>query len=221
LFDGDADRLIAIDEKGEILDGDEIIAICAIYYSQAKRLKDNRVVTTVMSNLGLEKALEKNGITLERTAVGDRYVVEKIKKEGLSLGGEQSGHLIFHDSSTTGDGVLAALCLLEVVLRSKKPLSVLRHSMQKLPQVLESFQVSQKIPLDNLPSLKKLLKDKEKELSGRGRILFRYSGTENKARLMLEGEDKTLIRKMAKEIKTLAISLLTKSSKSRETEASL
>ena len=212
-LDGDADRLVAIDEKGEVLDGDELMAICAIYYSQTARLKNKRVVATVMSNLGLEKALEKNGISLERTAVGDRYVVEKIRKEKLSLGGEQSGHLIFHDSSTTGDSVLAALCLLEVLLTTKKPLSQLRLCMQKLPQKTLSFSVRQKIPLDSLPTLKALIVKKEKELAGKGRILFRYSGTENKARLMLEGEDKELINKIAEEISSLAKSLLAHKSK--------
>lgn len=196
-LDGDADRLIVVDEKGQVVDGDEILAICGIHYLEHHRLQGNRLVCTVMSNMGLERALKPFGGRLIRTQVGDRYVVEAMRQGGYNLGGEQSGHLVFHDSSTTGDGILAALCLIEILIEKQKPMSELRRCMEKVPQLTKSFAVNSKPDLSQLPGLQSQLKKIEDELASEGRVLFRYSGTESKARIMIEGADEQRIAELA------------------------
>lgn len=199
-FDGDADRLIVVDDKGEIVDGDQIMAICAHYMQEAGRLKKSTVVATVMSNMGLEIAMEKIGVKVLRTKVGDRYVVDEMRRGGYNLGGEQSGHLVFADSSTTGDGILAALHLLEIVQETGRTISDLKDCMETLPQVLKNVNVEKKIPLEDLPKVKESIASCESKLGAKGRVLFRYSGTENLARIMLEGEDSSELEGMACEI---------------------
>lgn len=199
-LDGDADRIQLVDHKGEILDGDEILAICANYYFSKGTLLGNGVVSTIMSNMGLDIALSKIGVKVIKTNVGDRYVMEAMRQGGYNLGGEQSGHLIFRDSSTTGDGILAGLHLLEIMIEKAKPLSDLKKIIKKLPQVLKSFEVKEKIPLEELPNLKKKISSIEKKLGQKGRVLFRYSGTENKARIMVEGENQSQINQYAQEL---------------------
>ena len=199
-LDGDADRVIICDEFGEIVDGDQIMAINALNMKESGVLRKNTVVATVMSNMGLELFLKDNGMRLVRTQVGDRYVVEYLRNNGLNFGGEQSGHIIFMDYLTTGDGILAALQTLSVMKRSGKRLSELGKIIQKFPQVLVNFKVKEKKDLDSIPEVVRVIKGAEKNLKGRGRILVRYSGTEMKARVMVEGEDKGRIEKMAEEI---------------------
>lgn len=196
-FDGDADRVIVVDEKGEVLDGDEIMAICGLSYLERGLLKGNTVVATIMSNMGLDLALKKKGAHLIRTQVGDRYVVEQMRKDGYTLGGEQSGHLIFRDSSTTGDGILAALKLLAVMLEKGRSASELKTCMEKFPQVTQSVAVKSKVATEDMPDVHKLLHAMEKKLGDKGRVLFRYSGTESKARIMLEGPHQDELKKMA------------------------
>lgn len=199
-LDGDADRLIVVDDSGEIVDGDQILAICAEHMHREGKLKKSTVVSTVMSNMGLEIAMQKIGVKLSRTKVGDRYVVDEMRKGGYNLGGEQSGHLVFSDCSTTGDGILAALNLLEVMLLRKKKLSELKSCMEPLPQVLKNLHVQHKKPFETMPEVQKAIASAEATLGQRGRVLVRYSGTENLARVMLEGEDHAQIDGMASDI---------------------
>jgi phosphoglucosamine mutase len=199
-LDGDADRLIVVDNNGEIVDGDQILAICAQHMHSEGKLKKSTVVSTVMSNMGLEISLQKMGINLVRSKVGDRYVVDEMRKGGYNLGGEQSGHLVFADCSTTGDGILAALHLLEVMLLKQKTLAELKGCMELFPQVLKNIHVSHKKPFETLPEVHKLISDAEQKLGQRGRVLVRYSGTENLARVMLEGQDHAQIEVMANDI---------------------
>lgn len=199
-FDGDADRLIVVDDSGEIVDGDQIMAICAKYMHEAEKLNKSTLVATVMSNMGLEIAMEKIGVEVLRTKVGDRYVVDEMRRSGYNLGGEQSGHLIFSDSGTTGDGILAALQLLEIVNETQKPMSELKKCMEVLPQVLKNVKVDKKVPLNDMPKVKDAIADCEAKLGSKGRVLFRYSGTENLARIMLEGEDIGVLDSMADQI---------------------
>ncbi len=196
-LDGDADRLIVVDNQGEIVDGDQILAICAEHMHREGKLKKATVVSTVMSNMGLEMAMQKMGIKLARTKVGDRYVVDEMRRGGYNLGGEQSGHLVFADCSTTGDGILAALHLLEIMLVKQKSLSQLKGCMELFPQVLKNIHVLHKQPFESLPEVHRLIVDAEQKLGQRGRVLVRYSGTENLARVMLEGEDHAQIEGMA------------------------
>ncbi|MBU5591825.1 phosphoglucosamine mutase [Clostridium sp. MSJ-4] len=204
-FDGDADRCLAVDEKGNLINGDFIMAICARSLKNQNRLKDNVLVTTVMSNLGLDIALEKEGIKSVKTKVGDRYVLEEMLKEGYKLGGEQSGHVIFLDYNTTGDGIVTGIQLAAVVKKSGKTLSELAKIMRELPQVL----VNAKIPNDKKDIHEKdeeiieVIKDIEKSLHGCGRVLIRPSGTEPLVRVMLEGENQEEIDKMAHELAKL------------------
>jgi phosphoglucosamine mutase len=198
--DGDADRVIIADENGDEVDGDTIMAMCARRMLERGELKKKTVVATVMSNLGLERALEKVGARLERVQVGDRYVVEAMRTHGYNFGGEQSGHLVFLDHMTTGDGVLGALQVLAVMLESGKPLSELRRVMTRYPQVLVNLKVLEKKPLAELPSVSAAIAKVEKVLGSDGRVLVRYSGTEAKARVMIEGPDETVIRGYADEI---------------------
>ena len=199
-FDGDADRLVVVDDRGEIVDGDEILAICGIQMAKQGTLRKNTVVSTVMSNMGLDIALERVGAELKRTKVGDRYVMEEMVRGDYNLGGEQSGHLIFRDSATTGDGILAALHLLKIMVSEEKKISELRGCMERLPQVLRNVRVKDKVPLEDLPDLAKLIRQMEQKLGKGGRILFRYSGTESLARIMVEGQNTDEIEAIATEL---------------------
>ncbi len=199
-LDGDGDRLIVVDEKGEVVDGDCIMAICASYLLNNGALKRNTVVATVMSNMGLEVALEAMGASLVRTKVGDRYVVEEMRKEGYNFGGEQSGHLIFLDHITTGDGILAALQLLAVMLKTGKRVSELASVMDCFPQVLHNVEVREKRPVESIEGLEDVIKRAEQHLAGKGRVLIRPSGTEPVIRVMVEGEDDDKICTLAREI---------------------
>ncbi len=199
-FDGDGDRLIAVDEKGNIVNGDKIIAICARSLKNEKKLKNNTVVTTVMSNLGLSVAFKEMGIKNITTKVGDRYVLEEMVKNDCILGGEDSGHVIFKEHHTTGDGILSALQLLAVMRKEKKSLSELSKVMKTFPQVLINVRVKRKAPLEEIPELKKVISDVEAELAGKGRVLVRYSGTQPVCRVMLEGSDKDETQRLADKI---------------------
>jgi phosphoglucosamine mutase len=199
-LDGDADRVIFVDEFGNEVDGDTIMAICATDMLKHKKLRKNTLVATVMSNMGLDIAIKKAGGKVVKTAVGDRYVVEEMRHGGYNLGGEQSGHLVFTDYSTTGDGVLAALQVMAVMRRENKTLSELAGVMIPLPQVLVNVRVAEKKDIMSIPEIAKLVKGIEDKLGGEGRILIRYSGTEPLLRIMLEGQDKYEITGWAKEI---------------------
>jgi len=198
--DGDADRVIIADENGEEVDGDTIMAICARRMLERNELKHRTVVATVMSNLGLERAMQELKAKLVRVQVGDRYVVEEMRAHGYNFGGEQSGHLVFLDYMTTGDGILAALQVLALMLETGKPLSELRRVMTRYPQVLVNFKVREKKPIDGLPDVLRLIASIEGKLGVDGRVLVRYSGTEAKARVMVEGPDAVQIRGYADEI---------------------
>jgi phosphoglucosamine mutase len=200
-LDGDADRVIVIDEKGQVVDGDAVLAMCAGYMIGEGTLRHSTVVATVMSNLGLERALEAQGARLLRTQVGDRYVVEAMREGGFNLGGEQSGHLIFLDHCTTGDGIVAGLQVLALALRSGKPLSELaRSAMERVPQVLENVLLPIRRPLEEMKQLAKEEARIKGALGKDGRILIRWSGTEPKLRIMLEGPDEGRIKSWAKEL---------------------
>jgi phosphoglucosamine mutase len=199
-LDGDADRVIICDEKGEVVDGDAIMALCATRMLRKGTLAQRTLVTTVMSNIGLERAILGAGGLLVRTQVGDRYVVEEMRRGAYNLGGEQSGHLIFLDHMTTGDGVVAALAVLAICLEEGKPLSELARVMVRSPQILVNVKVGEKRPLDALPQVSALIARLERELGAEGRILVRYSGTEAKARVMVEGPDAARISSYAEEI---------------------
>jgi phosphoglucosamine mutase len=202
-FDGDADRVVICDEKGNIFDGDELLAILAFEFMRRGKLKGDAVVATTMSNLGLEVALRQKGIKLHRSDVGDRYVLQEMLKENLTLGGEQSGHLISLDHNTTGDGILSALLVLETAIRSNSPLSAYQSIVTRYPQVLLNVPVARKPPFAELPNVQKALAGAEKSLAGKGRILLRYSGTEQKARVMVECEDESLCKTTAEEMAAL------------------
>lgn len=196
-WDGDADRLIVVDEKGTVRDGDDLLAICGLSLHEKQRLSKGTVVATQMSNFGLEIALRQKNIGLVRTDVGDRFVVEEMRKHHYNFGGEQSGHLIFFDDLPTGDGILSALRLVSIMQEKQKPLSELSKVIQKVPQILLNVQVREKRPLERLPRTFSKIKEIEKNLSGRGRLLVRYSGTENLARVMVEGENENEIEQYA------------------------
>jgi phosphoglucosamine mutase len=199
-LDGDADRLILIDERGDVVDGDAVMALAALDLKEHGLLRGDTVVATVMSNLGLEHALSRAGIRLERTAVGDRYVVQRMREGGFNFGGEQSGHLVFLDHATTGDGLVAALQVLNVMQGRQRPLSELAQVMQRLPQVLVNLKVPEKRPLASLPLASAAMADVEAKLGKDGRILVRYSGTEAKIRVMIEGPDEAVIGAFAQEV---------------------
>jgi phosphoglucosamine mutase len=185
-FDGDADRVLAVDAEGSLVDGDEIIAICAIDRKARGALRDDTVVVTVMTNLGFRLAMRHHGIEVVETAVGDRYVLEVLEQRGLSLGGEQSGHVIFRDLATTGDGLLTGVQLLDVVRRRNEALATLaRDAMERLPQVLQNVRVEQKLP-DLLERMSSAIRAVEASLGDRGRVLVRPSGTEPVVRVMVE-----------------------------------
>jgi phosphoglucosamine mutase len=191
-FDGDGDRLIAIDEKGNIIDGDQIMYICGKYMKEQGRLKHSTIVSTVMSNLGFYKGLEGHGINSVPTAVGDRYVVEEMKKSGFNLGGEQSGHIIFLDYNTTGDGLLTGLQLVNIMKATKKTLSELASDMIKFPQKLVNVRVTDKHHVTDNEKVKAVIEQVEAEMAGNGRILVRPSGTEPLVRVMAEAPTEEL-----------------------------
>ncbi len=202
-LDGDADRVIFVDEFGNEVDGDHIMAICATDLLKQKKLRKNTLVATVMSNMGLDIAVRKAGGKVVKTAVGDRYVAEEMLKGGYNLGGEQSGHMIFLDFNTTGDGMLSALQVLSIMRRHKKTLAELAQVMIPLPQVLVNVRVAGKQDIMNIPEAARLIKEIEHSLKDEGRILIRYSGTEPLLRIMLEGQDKYQITGWAQEIAEL------------------
>ncbi len=201
-FDGDADRLLCVDENGEYIDGDKIISICAKAMKEENRLKKNTAVVTVMSNMGFFKFCEEHEISCVKTKVGDRYVLENMLENGYCLGGEQSGHVIFLDYASTGDGQLTALQLLRVIKKTGKKLSSLASEMKVYPQVTKNVRVSQmgKVRFATDESIKIAIKEAEKELGEKGRVLVRVSGTEPLVRIMLEGEDAELIERLASEV---------------------
>ena len=197
-LDGDADRLIVVDERGEVVDGDAIMAMVARRLSETGELKKNTVVSTVMSNLGLERALSKHGARLVRTAVGDRYVVEEMRANGYNFGGEQSGHLVCLDHATTGDGLIAALQVVAILLREERPLSEIAASaMERVPQVLVNVTLKARRDLATMSRTQKAMADAEKKLGKNGRVLVRWSGTEPKLRVMLEGPREDMIKSLA------------------------
>ena len=185
-LDGDADRVIFCDADGRILNGDRIIGLCAIDYMRRGRLKNGAVAITTQSNMGLADALKREGIRVEWTGVGDRCVIERIREKDLNLGGEQSGHMIFLDYSTTGDGLISALHVLALMKRTEKPLAELADFMQEYPQLQNSVRVREKIPLDRCSGVMKVWNEAKAALDGRGRVIVRYSGTENKIRTLVE-----------------------------------
>ena len=187
-LDGDADRLIVIDEKGQTVDGDQIMALIATQMAQSGKLKGGGIVATVMSNLGLERYLQSQGLTLERSKVGDRYVLEKMRAGGFNVGGEQSGHMIMLDHATTGDGTIAALQVLGALVQSGKKASELLHMFDPVPQLLKNVRYSGASPLDNA-AVQNVIANAEAELAGKGRLVIRASGTEPLIRVMAEGDD--------------------------------
>ncbi|WP_434578475.1 phosphoglucosamine mutase [Thermoanaerobacterium thermosaccharolyticum] len=204
-FDGDADRLIAVDEKGNVVDGDHIMAMCGIHLKSKGKLNKNTVVVTVMSNIGLDIALKQNGIDVVKTKVGDRYVLEEMVRNGYSIGGEQSGHIIFLDHNTTGDGEITALKVAELLVSSGKKLSELSGVMVSYPQVLINAKVKNELKhkyMDDKDIAREINK-LEKEMQGEGRVLIRPSGTEPLVRVMVEGKDQEKIESMAKELASL------------------
>lgn len=199
-FDGDGDRCIAVDENGEIVDGDKIMYICGKYMDQRGRLKKDTIVTTVMSNLGLYKAMEKNGLVSVKTKVGDRYVVEEMLKNGYNVGGEQSGHVVFLDFNTTGDGMLISLQLLNVMKQTGKKLSELAAEVQTYPQELVNVRVQDKKEALNNQNIKDKIAEVEGNMAGEGRVLVRPSGTEDLLRVMAEAATPELVHDYVMEI---------------------
>ena len=197
--DGDADRVLLCDETGSVLDGDELMAIGAVDLLERGELSSNTLVATVMSNAGLDAAMAERGGKVVRASVGDRYVMEEMRKGDFNFGGEQSGHLIYRDLNTTGDGIVAAVQLLSVMVRTGKPLSELRKVLTKFPQAQRNLRVSQKPPVESVPGLRKAVEDVETTLAktGAGRVLVRYSGTEPLVRILVEGADSSQIESLA------------------------
>jgi phosphoglucosamine mutase len=204
-FDGDADRMLAVDENGKLVDGDQIMAICGNFLKENGKLAKDTIVVTVMTNLGFSLMGEKQGIHVEKTKVGDRYVLENMLENGYNLGGEQSGHVIFLDDNTTGDGLLSALHLLQVMVKTKKKLSELAQIMEVLPQAL----VNAKVPNHKKESymeyseIAEAIGELEKKFAGEGRVLIRPSGTEPLVRVMIEGKDQEVIQQEAKQLAEL------------------
>ncbi len=201
--DGDADRVLLCDENGELVDGDEIMAIAALDWIKSGRLRQNTLVSTIMSNFGLDETLTKGGGRVIRTKVGDRYVIEAMMKDDLNVGGEQSGHMIFRDFTTTGDGIISALQILRIMVETGKPLSELKRCLSKYPQAQRNLRVREKRALESLPDVLRLVQETERELAGAGRVLLRYSGTEPKIRLLIEGRDGDRINAQADHIAEL------------------
>ncbi len=198
--DGDADRVVLCDENGEVVDGDEIMAIAALDFIKRGRLAQNTLVATVMSNFGLDETLHRHEGRVLRTKVGDRYVIEAMMKQDLNVGGEQSGHMIFRDFSTTGDGIVSALQILRIMVETGKPLSELKKCLAKYPQAQRNLKVREKRPIEEMADVTRLLAETEKDLAGAGRVLLRYSGTEPKIRLLIEGRDGDRINAQADQI---------------------
>lgn len=209
-FDGDADRMLAVDEKGNVVDGDEIMAIVGNHMKSMGKLKNNTIVATVMSNLGFFLMAEKNGILAEQTKVGDRYVLERMRAIGANLGGEQSGHIIFLDENTTGDGLLSALHLLQVLVETKKTMSELASIMTVLPQALVNATVPnhKKESYMEYPEIAAAIAKLNEKFAGEGRVLIRPSGTEPLVRVMIEGRDKELIETEAKKLAQLIMDIM-------------
>jgi phosphoglucosamine mutase len=199
-LDGDADRVIFVDGNGEEVDGDHIITIAAIDLKEKGKLAKNTVVSTVMANIGFDEALTKHDIKVVKTKVGDRYVMDELEKEGYSLGGEQSGHIIFTEYSTTGDGIITALQILKIMGEQKKSLRKLAECMQSYPQVLVNVKVKEKKDFKSMTEVSSVVEEVEKEMGNSGRVLVRYSGTELLARVMVEGKSKKEIEKYADKI---------------------
>ena len=199
-LDGDADRLIVVDERGSILDGDQLMALCAAEMMANGKLPGNKLVATVMSNMALEVFMRERGGVLLRAPVGDRYVMEEMLKEGAMFGGEQSGHLIFREYSTTGDGLLAALQIMRIMREKEKPLSELAGLLAPYPQSLLNIRVAKKLPFGQCPDILDAREKVERELAGRGRVLLRYSGTEQVCRVMVEGEKSEEVRRYAEDL---------------------
>ncbi|MFP4315675.1 MAG: phosphoglucosamine mutase [Desulfovibrionales bacterium] len=199
-LDGDGDRLIVVDERGQVLDGDQIMAICALDMMSKGNLPGNTLVATVMSNMALEVFMKRHGGRLVRTPVGDRHVVEAMNRLGARFGGEQSGHLIFREYSTTGDGILAALQLIKIMIEQQKPLSELAGQLEIFPQKLVNIHVERKIPFEDVPAVSKAISQAEQRLGQKGRVLVRYSGTEPVARIMAEAEDASLVEEIVGEL---------------------
>ena len=209
-FDGDADRMLAVDEKGQLVDGDQIMAICGKHMKDQGKLKDNTIVATVMSNLGLTLMCKENGIHLETTKVGDRYVLENMLQKGYNIGGEQSGHVIFLDDNTTGDGLLSALRLLQVMVETGKPLSELASIMEVLPQSLVNAKVPnhKKEHYMDYPKIAEAIAKLEDKFAGEGRVLIRPSGTEALVRVMIEGKNQAMIEEEAKNLADLIMRVM-------------
>ncbi|MBO8143737.1 MAG: phosphoglucosamine mutase [Thermodesulfobacterium sp.] len=199
-LDGDGDRIAVVDEKGNLIDGDDILALFALVFKEKGILSNNAVVGTVMSNLGLEKFFKKHGISFIRTQVGDRYVLMKMKEIGSILGGETSGHIIFLDKATTGDGLLTGIRLISLIKEKEKSLSELVHLFEKFPQVMINVKVKEKKPVEEIEGLEKRIKLAKSKLGKDGRIVIRPSGTEPKYRIMVEGNKKELIEEIAQEL---------------------
>lgn len=199
-LDGDADRVIFCDEKGEILDGDSILALLAKSAQERGSLRGDGIVATTMSNFGLELFLKEIGLKLYRSDVGDRYVLLEMLARGLNIGGEQSGHVISLDHNTTGDGTLTALLVIAAMLRSEKPLSYFQSYLERFPQKLISISVKTKPPFDEVPKIKEALRTAAEKVAGKGKVLLRYSGTETKARVMVECEDEKLCEELAQSL---------------------
>lgn len=198
--DGDADRTLFCDEKGRVVDGDRIMGLCAVELAASGRLKRNTVVSTVMSNIGLELFLERQGIRMLRTKVGDRYVVERMIEDGYNFGGEQSGHIIFLDFNTTGDGPITAVQVLNLLKSKNRSLSSLASKIRLYPQVLLNVEVEKKTDIRAVPEVERAIREAEKRLEGKGRVLVRPSGTEQKIRVMVEGKSTALTGKIARDI---------------------
>ncbi len=198
--DGDADRVLLCDEQGEIVDGDEILAIAALDLLRSGQLQKNTLVATIMSNFGLDETLTAAGGKVTRTKVGDRYVIEEMLRNQMNLGGEQSGHIIFRDYSTTGDGIVSALQILRIMHETGKPLTELKRCLKKYPQAQRNLKVKAKPPIDELREVVQLRDEAERELGGQGRVLLRYSGTEPKIRLLIEGRESSQIDRQADRI---------------------
>jgi len=199
-YDGDADRCLAVDEKGHLVDGDLILYICGKYMSESGKLEDDTIVTTIMSNFGLYKAFEEAGLKYEKTAVGDKYVYENMMKNGYSIGGEQSGHIIFSKHARTGDGILTSIKLMEVMLEKKMPLSELAAPVHIFPQLLVNVRVANKPAAKSDPDVEAVVKKIEKALGGDGRVLLRESGTEPVLRVMVEASSDEICKKYVDEV---------------------
>ncbi len=202
-FDGDGDRVIIVNENGEEIDGDYIIGFCADYLKRKNLLKNNGVVITPMSNFGLERFLQKRGINYIKSAIGDRYVLEEMLKNNYILGGETSGHIIFLEHNTTGDGIITALQVLKILIEEEKLASEINKIFNKYPQVLINVKVKEKIPFERIGNFNEKLKEFQNILNDKGRIFVRYSGTEKKLRIMVEGEDLIEVKKIANELASI------------------